>query len=316
MLNYRVKRLFHPSFHVPDLDAAQEFYLRVFGRPSVPLSSMQRDSPPTPGRRMDYTIFTNISDVLFDTIDPKRVVIDDVQRYKTVDEPQLKSLGWYVEGIEAAYPAIKAHGIRVINMFNEVAEGDDVPTAGPGSDLPMYFTSPEDAGLRYQIFPAIAFPLDPRNEPGWTVPAVTDDDPLSIERCSHHTIVTSQPDRALRLVVDVLGGELIHEGRNDLLKATSTYVWLGEAVLEYAVPDIDSPAAALLLAQSPFDVYHAITWKVADLARVQQHLEGQGVSIQARGAGLIVTDPATSLGVPWGFTTSLTPGDPRLILTD
>ena len=25
----------------------------------------------------------------------------------------------------------------------------------------------------------------------------------------------------------------------------------------------------------------------------------------------LVTDPATSLGIPWGFTSRLTPGDPR-----
>ncbi len=308
---YAVKRLFHPSFHVPDLTAAEDFYARVFGRPSTPLSSMPRDAPPSSDRRMDYTIFTNISDVLFDTIDPTRVVIDGVQRYATVDAPQLKSLGWYVEGIEAAYHGIRERGIRVIDMLNEVAEAEQAPRAAPGSDLPMFFTLPADAGLRYQIFPAIPFPLDPRNEPGWVVPPVAEDDPLGIERCSHHTILTAQPERALRLVVDALGGALIHQGRNEQLQATSSYVWLGEAVLEYAVPDAGSPVFASLQAQAPNDIYYAITWKVSDLARVQRHLDGQDVTVRFRSEELLVTDPSTSLGVPWGFTTSLTLGDPR-----
>jgi hypothetical protein len=31
-------------------------------------------------------------------------------------------------------------------------------------------------------------------------------------RCSHHTILTNQPDRALRMLVEVLGGQIFHEG--------------------------------------------------------------------------------------------------------
>ena len=39
--------------------------------------------------------------------------------------------------------------------------------------------------------------------------------------------------------------------------------------------------------------------------------QSSGVRIAARSADTIVTDPATSLGIPWGFTTRLVPGDPR-----
>jgi hypothetical protein len=143
------------------------------------------------------------------------------------------------------------------------------------------------------------------------VPPVSDADPLGIERCSHHTVLTKQPERALRLYVDGLGAEIIHEGRNELLGSTSTYAHIGDATLEYAVPDEGTAAHDDWAQNHPRDTYHSITWKVVDLERVQRHLETQGVAILTRSEDTIVTNPETSLGIPWGFSTKLMHGDPR-----
>jgi catechol 2,3-dioxygenase-like lactoylglutathione lyase family enzyme len=308
--DFRVTMMYHPSHHVPDLEEAEDWFERVFGRPSTRLASMTRDAPPRPGYPSDYSTFTPISDVLFDTIDPKRYVLLGVQRYATVEQPHLKAFGWYLEGIADVYRELKRYGIGVTSQLDELADGDDPPTAA-SSPMPLYFSLPEDAGLRYEFFPAIPFPLDPRIAPGWTVPPVSDDDPLGIERCSHHTVLTGRPERALRLVVDVLGGDIVHEGRDELRGTTGTYVDLGGSILEYAVPDVGTPAHSDWAKDDPNDTYHAITWKVADLERAERHLQAQGVGIQMRSDDAIVTDPATSLGIPWGFTSTLVPGDPR-----
>lgn len=308
--DFRATMMYHPSHHVPDLDEAERWFGRVFGCPSTSLASMSRDRPPRPGYPTDYSTFTPIRDVLFDTIDPKRYVLLGVQRYATVDEPHLKAFGWYFEGMPELYRALRRQGIRVTSQLDELAEGDDPPNAA-GSPMPLYFSVPEDAGLRYEFFPAIPFPLDPRVAEGWSLPPVSDDDPLGIERCSHHTVLTSRPERALRLVVDVLGGQVIHEGRDELRGTSGTYVHLADSVLEYAVPDVGTAAHADWVTSDPDDTYHAISWKVADLERAERHLETQGVRIQMRSDDTIVTEPATSLGIPWGFTSRLTPGDPR-----
>lgn len=171
--------------------------------------------------------------------------------------------------------------------------------------MPLYFTVPDDAGLRYEFLPPIPFPLDPRIKPDWVVPPVTDADPLGIERCSHHTVLTDQPARALRLVVDVLGGSVVREGRNELLGATSAFVRLADSILEYATPDDGTLAHADWATNAPNDTYHSVTWKVVDLDRVSRHLDAQGVQIRTRTDDTIITDPATSLGVPWGFTTAV-----------
>ena len=309
--DFRVTMMYHPSHHVPDLGDAERWFEQVFGRPSTSLASMSRNAAPREGYPTDYSTFTPISDVLFDTIDPKRYVLLGVQRYPTVEQPHLKGFGWYFEGMPELFQALKGKGFQVISQVDERADGDDPPTAA-GSKMPLFFSVPEDAGLRYEFFPAIPFPLDPRIAPGWTVPPVSDDDPLGIERCSHHTVLTGRPERALRLVVDVLGGSVVHEGRDEIRDTSSTFVHLADSMLEYAVPDAGSPAHADWSHDDPNDTYHSITWKVADLDRAERHLEAQGVRIRGRSDDTIVTDPATSLGVPWGFTTTLTPGDPRL----
>ncbi len=248
--------------------------------------------------------------MLFDTIDPKRYVLLDVQRYPTVQQAHLKGFGWYFEGMTELYHALKRNGFTIISQVDELAEGDDPPTAA-GSAMPLFFSVPEDAGLRYEFFPAIPFPLDPRIAPGWTVPPVADDDPLGIEFCSHHTVLTGHPERALRLIVDVLGGDIVHEGRDELRGTTGTYVNLAGSILEYAVPDAGTPAQEDWARDDPNDTYHSITWKVTDLERVERHLSAQDVRIQTRSDDTLITDPATSLGIPWGFTNRLQPGDPR-----
>ena len=313
MNGFRVPMMFHPSHDVLDLDDAERWYERVFGCLSMSLESMISKLPPRPGSGYpaNYSTFTPISDVLFDTIDPARYVIAGVQRLPSVKAPHLRLISWYIEGMDEAYRSLKRHGIRVTNQVDELVEGDEAPIEF-GSDMPLMYSLPEDAGLRYAFSPPSAVSaLDRRTSPGWQGPRVSGDDPLGIECCSHHTILTNRPERGLKLHRDVLGGRIIHQGRNELLGAQSTYVHLAGSTIEFAIPERGTAAYQDWSGRSPHDTYHAITWKVADLKRAERHLRAQGVLIQSRSNETIITDPDTSLGIPWGFTSRWMPGDPR-----
>jgi hypothetical protein len=111
-------------------------------------------------------------------------------------------------------------------------------------------------------------------------------------------------------VVDVLGGAVIHEGRDELRGTSSIYVHLGGSTYEYAIPDSGTPAYDDWAREPGRDTYYAISWRVADVDRVERHLASEGVVIQARSDDSIVTDGTTSLGIPWGFSAALIPGDP------
>lgn len=299
----RVALLYHPSHHVPDLAEAEAWFERVFGRPSTRLSSLS-ERPPRADHSDDYCTFTTIADVLFDTIDPARYVVGGAHPYAPVEEPVLRGLGWYADDIGGLYRELRERGITVLDQLGRVADGPEPPTAA-GSPLPLFFTAPDDAGLRYELMPRIPFPLDHRLAPGWTLEPPSPDDPLGIVRCAHHTVLTRDPERALRLVVDVLGGTVAGAGRDELLGATATYVHLADAVIEYAVPDDPrvEPRPG-----DPHDRYASIAWQVVDLGRAEAHLAAQGVAVAARADGAILTDPATGLGIAWRFTDRPGPG--------
>lgn len=311
-MTFAVTMLFHPTLHVPDLDEAGAWFERVFGRTGTSDAAIGPRAGVRDGRASDYSRFTPIADVLFDTIEPARYVTSGHQAYPDVDQPQLKAFGWYVENAARAYRELKRQGFRITDQLGQLAEGDDPPTS-LGSGTPLFFTLPADAGLRYEFFEAVPFPLDPRVAPGWSLPPVSRDDPLGIERCSHHTVVTRRPERAVRLLVSLLGGAVVHEGPSLVLGASSTYVHLAGSTFEYAVPGTGTAEDDDLARHEPADVYHSITWKVADLDRVVHHLEAEDVRLQVRSDDLVVTDPETSLGVPWGFVTGLPPWDPRAV---
>ncbi|MET9388312.1 hypothetical protein ABZY09_46950 [Streptomyces sp. NPDC002928] len=302
---FHVRMLYQPMIHVPSLDEAEDFYSRVFGRPSTNFSVVMPD-PPAPGHSVGYSTFTAISDVLIDNLEPKRYLTGGVQRYPDVDAPQLKTTGWYVEGVKELYKELRAQGFRLVDVRDEVLEADEW-AGGPSP----FQSLKDDAGLPYRFFEMFPFPLDPRVTEGWTIPAVTDDDPLGIVHASHHTVLTSRPERALKLTVDVLGGKVIHTGRDEPRGVYGPYVQLADAVFHFATPDPCGERAEGASGNEPLDTYHAITWTVADLEQVAKHLDAEGVRIAHRSDTAVVTDPATSLGIPWGFTTASLPGDTR-----
>ncbi len=310
---FRVPMMFHPSHDVLDLDEAEAFYERLFGSTSTSLASMQQAGRsagrPDNGYPRGYSTFTPISDVLFDTIDPTKYVFEGVQRLPSVEQPHLRLISWYIDGMGEAYRELRRHGIRVLNQVDEVVDSEEPPQSYGGGTV-LLFTLPEDTGLRYSLMPVSTITFDARLAPGWSLPSAADN-PLGIERCGHHTILTDRPERILALHVDVLGGSVVHEGRNELLGATCTYVHLAGSTIECAVPDHGTRAHDDWTRYAPNDAYHSLTWHVADLERAERHLQANGVAVQARSYDTIVTDPATSLGVPWGFTTTLVPGDPR-----
>lgn len=289
-----VAMLYHPSHHVPDLDEAEEWFERVFGRTSTRLSTLSKGEPPE-GWSNDYATFTPIADLLFDCIDPRRYVVAGRKLYDPVDEPVLKGLGWYLDDVAGVFRSLQDLGLAVLDQMGEVVDADEPPLAA-GTRMPLFFTTPGDAGLRHELLPRIPFPLDHRLREGWVAGAVDPGDPLGIIRCAHHTVRTSRPTRALAVLVDVFGGAVVLEGRDELLDLDATFVRVADTTIELVSVDAH--------ATDDGDDYSSIAFEVVDLDRAAMHLAEQGVGLATRTAGAILTDPASSLGVAWRFTTS------------
>lgn len=305
--------MWHPTYKVTDLKACEKFFRDVFNCESIPV---ERNLPPkeeAPNYPRDYSILTMIREVLFDSVDPKKYVVDGRQSLEDVEEPHLFCFGWAVDGADEIYKVCIENGIRSTDQANRLGSLKKAPVTG-FKNATLFFTLPESAGLRYQIYPYEATgPPDPRIEPDWKLPPVSESDPLALEFCSHHTILSANPTKALNFLVGILKGRIIHQGRNQLLETDSTYIALGDGVYEVAVPTrAGSFAAEDLKFNAPFDTYHAITWKVRDLAKVRRHLEAKAIPLLMQNDHMLITDPKYTIGVPWGFTDILTPGDYRL----
>jgi hypothetical protein len=307
---FRVTKMYHPSHHAPDLGEVEDWFERVLGAASRNIREQWGSSPP-PGYPTDYSTFTPIADVLFDTIAPSLYVLNGVQQYASVDKPHLKTIGWFAEGAEEVYRSLRRAGVGMVDQFGQAAEGDDPPRSAGSGAMPIFFTTPEAAGLRHEFLPEFPFRLDHRAAPDWKLSPPAPDDPVGIERSAYHTLLTGNPQRALHTLVDALGGTLIHADRDAAVGAAASYVFLGDSLLQIAVPDHGTAAYADWTTTAPDDTYHSITWQVADLDAAAGHLKSRGVSIRSRTADTLVTDPETSIGVPWGFTTRRVPGDPR-----
>jgi hypothetical protein len=306
---YVVKHLFHSTNWVPDLEESTEFFRRVFGRQSTILGEYLGGSPGpvVSGYPTDYATFTPIAEVQFECVNPTLLVIDGIQHHTSVSRPHLGGLAWFVDGIEDLWSELSQRNIGGMDQRNRIIQGDGPPR--DVSDTPIIFTLPEDTGLIYE-FCVYSPRLDPRGDP--PVPAISEADPLGIQCCSHHTVLTDWPKRAARLLVDVLRGQITHQGRNEVLDAESTYIALADGVLELARPtDEATPAMETWRKRAPRDTYYSLTWKVRDLDRVANHLRASGVGLQAHSDTALVINPADGLGVAWGFTSVLSPGDPR-----
>ncbi|KIX98598.1 uncharacterized protein Z520_05899 [Fonsecaea multimorphosa CBS 102226] len=311
---YEVRYMWHPTHKVTDLKACEKFFQDVFNLESTPVEANLPPKEECPTYPRDYSILTMIREVMFDCVDPTKYVVEGRQSLEDVDEPgHLFCFGLAVDGADEIYKVCIDHGIRSTDQANRLGSLKKPPITG-FKNATLFFTLPESAGLRYQIYPVSATgPPDPRAEPGWKLPPVAENDPLALEFCSHHTILSANPVKAFNFLIGILKGRIIHQGRNELLETDSTYISLGDGVYEVAVPTrAGSFAAEDLKFNAPFDTYHALTWKVKDLAKVRRHLEDKKIPLLMQNEHMVVTDPKYTIGVPWGFTDQKVPGDLRL----
>src|SRR5262249_55993189 len=121
------------------------------------------------------------------------------------EKPHRKTMGWFAEGAEDVSRSLRHAGIGMVDQYGKPAEGDDAPRSAGGGAMPIYFTTPESAGLRHEALPDFPFALDHRNAPGWVVPPVSPDDPIGIEMGAYHTLLTANPHRALHTPADPPG---------------------------------------------------------------------------------------------------------------
>ena len=305
---FRILSLFHPTAMVADLQGAAAFYGTVFGVTSLTI-------PYTAASRA-YRSLTIVGDVCIENISPEQTHLSQFRMYTDLIGNHWFFPCFYVDDMQdALYHLHHRHRIRL----TESGTGNPVIGVPPGgSGRSLLFTHPADTGIMWEFYEAdqewfLNSPLaDPRKRPGWTLASPGPDDPLAVGILSHLTVVVRDPGATRRFLVDVCGGRVFAEDRDDELGTRSTWVVLGAeaTVVEIAVPARGGPRKRDL--EKVGNTAHSLTFIVRDLERAAKYLRSKGLAFETESDHLIVTDPATSIGLRFGFTERFHPGDPRI----
>lgn len=222
---------------------------------------------------------------------------------------QWHSIAWYVddvEGLTELRDRLESADVELLGLLGgRLEHAADAP-----EDRPI-FTHPNSTLTQLEFMVPIPEIPDPRLHESYRATWWHDTHPLHIRKHSHFTLGTTDLDHARKMYVDVIGGTVLHEGENDVLKTHSIYVAVGrDDVVELAEPlESGTPIADYL------DVNHhgmfAVWLQVEDLAGAARYLKSKGVEARVEDGVTFLSDPATTHGVHWGFTTAEIPNDSR-----
>jgi catechol 2,3-dioxygenase-like lactoylglutathione lyase family enzyme len=306
-----VPALYHPTIAVNDLDAARDWFVRVFSRPplrwaqTLDLDLLEPDYP------VDYSFFAFVGDIHWVFLCPPlhaRGALGGQTRYKGVPDGMI-GLGWYTDDAVELFQRLADAGIRAHDQQGRLITSAAPPVSSFATDVLTGFTEPADTGIRYEFqqtgrrhWEKYSQLADPRLRPDWSGPERAADDPLGILLTSHHTIVTDDLPRALRLYTDVLDGEVIAESGSRRAGIASTFVRLADTVLEFAVPDEGTDLHERI--SGGRDIYAGVTMQVADADAAARHLDAVGVVADREGDAVVIP-PSAGFGAVWRFVTDL-----------
>ncbi|MFC0526627.1 VOC family protein [Phytohabitans kaempferiae] len=302
--------MYHPTLGVHDLEVAREWFTRVFARPAFRWEDTLDPKLLDPDYPRNYSFFFFIHDLHYVVLCPQLHATGALRgqtRYQDVPEGMI-GVGWYTDDAVGMFDRLTEHGITSHDQKGRRITSENPPVSPMAPDIHVGFTDPETAGYRHEFvrigdrhLEYYSRQADPRLRPDWVRPPVDPNDPLRIERTSHHTFLTADPERAERVYVDAAGGRVIGQRRNEELQALSTFITLGDSVVEFAVPDPKSPAAARV--SSGLDYYHGISLQVADIEQVETHLAHAGVPTRRLSTEVTSIDPEAAFGMQWRFIT-------------
>lgn len=304
--------MFHPTSTVDDLEVARAWYRRVFGREGITwaqrwdFSRMKSDYP------KDYSFLIHLGDVVFDVLSPS-LILEKTGRSPAYPAGEgMADLAWYAEDVPGLAEKVIAHGYRIVGQGGEpIPPGPDLARRLESSltnDSDLFWVAWEDAGIAYEFFKMgeshrefYSRIGDPRLRPDWTLPPVSADDPLGVIRCSHHTVITRDASKGVRLYTRPIDGTIIDQHFDPRRNADSTFVSIANSVIEFAQVRDGHVIDPRTGAEADRDIYTGITLQVQDVERAAAHLVAEGLTV-ARDGDEIYTDPAETFGVEWVFS--------------
>ena len=298
-----IGKLFHIIHMTGDLPALEAWYDDVF--------SVRRgflDHNYMPGEKRDASLVV-LGDCVIEPLAPAfRVEGWDAMplgRFYQRFGSHWHSIAWYTDDPGDIWQRCTDNGIRVfveggVRSTERPPPQSAIMTHPRDTIAQLEFMRREGTGIEHR---------DPRFKPDWNPGWWADSHPLGLVDLAYTTVLTRDLDRAKNLYTNVLGGVLVHESSSDLTGTRNAYVLMGTTVLELATPVRDGTLAADDVAANG-EIHHAAAFRVRDLDQAEKYLQSKGIGSLARDETTLLTQPATTHGVPFRWTTAGIPGAP------
>ena len=293
---FSIGKEFHLLHVVSDLDAAEEWYDRIFS-----VRRFVRNYMKAAMRKASLVL---IGDFVMEPASPCRSPAGRNRRSANsmagTASTFIPSPGtWTICGKTSI--GLSQHKIRMFDMV-----GNPVTEAVRGDAV---WTHPQDTHAAFEFAIAPKFFIDPRLQPGWSIEFPRDQHPLGIQRASHITVLFRNLNDARGVYGEALGGKLIHQEDSQTKK--SLFFAVGtDTIIEAVQPlSVSSPEGQDL--ERAGEGIFSVTFKTKDLNRAAEHLRSHQQRLEFDGANTLVINRDDAFGMVLGFTNRTIPNDPR-----
>jgi catechol 2,3-dioxygenase-like lactoylglutathione lyase family enzyme len=287
---------FHLLHVVSDLDAADEWYDRVFS-----VRRFVRNYMKAAMRKASLVL---LGDFVMEPAQPVQRPgweKSALGKFYTRFGQRFHSLAWYVDDLRETCRVLSEHQVRLFDMVGK-------PVTDPGSGDAVW-THPQDTHAAFEFAIAPRFFIDPRLQPGWSMEFPREQHPLGIERASHITMLFGELNNALRIYRDALGAKLIHQQESAGHKRSLFFAVGADTVIEAVEPLSPASPEGRELEQAGEGIF-SVTFKTRDLKRAADHLHSNNVGFELRDNTLSINRD-DAFGMTLRFTDQELPNDPR-----
>jgi catechol 2,3-dioxygenase-like lactoylglutathione lyase family enzyme len=304
-----IGRNFHIIHMTDDLDALDAWYDDVF---SV---SRWMEKGHSPDLIRDASL-VGVGDLCIEPMQPTFTVDGwdkvPIGRFFKRWGAEWHSIAWYVDdsqGLTELRDALENADVELLGLLGGHLEHSPEHEI---EDRPI-FTHPRGTLTQLEFMVPTPFIHDPRLHVSYRSTWWHDTHPLHIRKQSHVTLATRDFDRAVKVYSEVIPGTLLEEREGELLKTRSAFIAVGrDIVVEIAEP-LESGTAIADWVETHHHGMFAVTLQVEDLGAAERYLTSKGIAPGLQDGTTYVSDPATTFGVHWGFTTDEIKGDTRAI---
>ncbi len=293
---FRIGKEFHLLHVVQDLDAADEWYDRVFA-----VRRFVRNYMKAAMRKASLVL---LGDFVMEPAQPvqqpgweKSALCKFYSRFGQ----HFHSLAWYVDDLRETCRVLSQHDIRLFDMVGR-------PVTDPGG-ADAVWTHPQDTHAAFEFAVAPKYFIDPRLQPGWSIEFPRDRHPLGIERASHITMLFKDLSSARHVYQEALGARLIHQEEWPERKRSVFYMVGEDTIIEASQPLGSSGPEALDLDRFGEGIY-SVTFKTRNLSRAADHLRSHQLRFEASDGSLVINRD-DAFGMVLAFTDQTIPNDPR-----